>query len=432
MSRFFLVGLALIFAQVSHIPRVANRKPSFHVLNQHFDDESDAEVTERIQNILFPLGPRSIHSEKPDNLSDGSAEFVEDFLSSLFPGLVFHGQHTVGNDKAAPADAKGPKEFSQKTEGADVAATPGSSKPSPTTYPAQPNVTEPEQAQVDHTNSFSSIEHIRNNLSKLQADFVLPTELDHYAPSADDNDNTAPVSPASSSELAKLIPYTSTNKPVYKYESELSGLLEELDRIESHGDVEVRDKRKETVKAVEKALEGVEYVVGVAVKERVSFIARSTPVAEELLKGFDVGENIVKEVVPASTEEWIGTPVVVEDVVAPGEPTPIQPEATIVVSIEERSPAEEATPEPSTPAVSDNATTTLLDETSPTEPDIVQSTSTATPEPVELSTTEPELTEPQLPSEEVETEEVSSPSSAEKPQLIESEVEDGDWSEIEN
>jgi len=60
-----------------------------------------------------------------------------------------------------------------------------------------------------------------------------------------------------SCDLTKLIPCTSANKSVRKYENKLNRLLEELDRVDSYGDAEVREKRKEVVKAVEKALEGV-------------------------------------------------------------------------------------------------------------------------------------------------------------------------------
>ena len=78
----------------------------------------------------------------------------------------------------------------------------------------EPDVAEPEQAQVDHTIAFSTIEQIRNSLTKLQNDFAIPAELDHYAAEAEDHDETVSVSSVSSSDLTKLIPYTNKNKPV--------------------------------------------------------------------------------------------------------------------------------------------------------------------------------------------------------------------------
>ena len=60
---------------------------------------------------------------------------------------------------------------------------------------------------------------------------------------------------------------------MYKYKYVLNGLLERLDRIDSHGDAEVREKRKEVVKAVESALEEVECADGEAVEKRLSLAA---------------------------------------------------------------------------------------------------------------------------------------------------------------
>ena len=66
----------------------------------------------------------------------------------------------------------------------------------------------------------------------------------------------------------RLIPYTNTNKPVYKYEYVLNGLLEQLDRIDGHSDGEVGEKKKGVVKTVESALEEVERVVGELTEKR--------------------------------------------------------------------------------------------------------------------------------------------------------------------
>jgi len=44
----------------------------------------------------------------------------------------------------------------------------------------------------------------------------------------------------------------------------------------------VRDKRKEGVRAVERALEGVEHIVGEAVKERRLLVAPTSPTTEEV------------------------------------------------------------------------------------------------------------------------------------------------------
>jgi hypothetical protein len=56
------------------------------------------------------------------------------------------------------------------------------------------------------------------------------------------------------SELA----VTSNNAAVHAYEHALNGLFERLDAMESDGNEEVRDVRREVVREVERALEEVE------------------------------------------------------------------------------------------------------------------------------------------------------------------------------
>ena len=418
-------------------------------MKQHHANESDPSVAEQISNILSPLGSRAVHSEEPEKLNSDSTKLVEEFLSPLFPGLVFRAKSEAGDDKTDPALHPGGHGESTQKSGTVVSS--GSPDPSPnkeSTSLANLDATDMEHVP-DRATSLSCIEHIRNNLTKLQTDFVLPTELDHYAPSADDHDDAASVSSVSSSDLTKLIPYTSTNKPIYKYEHELSGLLEELDRVESHGDVEVRDKRKEAVKAVERALEGVEHAVGEAVKERLSLVSPTPAVAEKSLKGFDVDEDVTEEPVLTSVEEQVDAPGVIDDVAALKESPPTHPGAVVTDSVRESSLAEGIIPEFNTPVVPDDTATTLDGESSLNHSDVGPSTSTPVPESVELSLDGIELMEPQLPSEEVEAsdtfllaEELLPRSPVKQARLIESDIEDGvlvldddeksDWSEIEN
>jgi len=143
-------------------------------------------------------------------------------------------------------------ELSRSTTAPRSPGEAGPAESSPCPPSARPAVTKREQGQIDRVIALSSVEHVQGALTGLQTGFVLPTELDHYTPSIGDRDETASVSSASSSNITKLVPYTSANKSVHKYENELNGLLEELDRIGSHGDAEVREKRKEVVQAVEK------------------------------------------------------------------------------------------------------------------------------------------------------------------------------------
>jgi hypothetical protein len=83
----------------------------------------------------------------------------------------------------------------------------------------------------------TSIRAVRTQFSALESGFKFPPILDF-----------------DHSELAA----TSNNAPVRAYELALNGLLERLDAIESDGDEEVRDVRREVVREVERALEEVE------------------------------------------------------------------------------------------------------------------------------------------------------------------------------
>jgi hypothetical protein len=83
----------------------------------------------------------------------------------------------------------------------------------------------------------TSIRAVRTQFSALESEFKFPPILDFDY-----------------SELAS----TSNNAPVRAYELALNGLLERLDAIESDGNEEVRDVRREVVREVERALEEVE------------------------------------------------------------------------------------------------------------------------------------------------------------------------------
>ena len=83
----------------------------------------------------------------------------------------------------------------------------------------------------------TSIRAVRTQFSALESEFKFPTILDF--------DHSEPV-------------VTSNNAPVRAYELALNGLLKRLDAIESDGNEEVRDVRREVVREVERALEEVE------------------------------------------------------------------------------------------------------------------------------------------------------------------------------
>lgn len=458
--------------QIIRQPHVAKRKPVVDTLKQRLATESDADISESIQNILSSLEPRPVQSEEPEVANEDVAQLVKNILSSIFPGLAFHTQPQAtptaeehqpsvtdkGKGKARAADVEETRKPAPKPESAGEAfadlvrhvmelskstpaprssseAGPSGSSSSPS--PANLSITGREQAQINRAIALSSIEHVQDTLVKLQTQFVLPAGLDHHTPSADDHDETASVVSTSSSDLTKLIPYTRANKPVYKYENELSGLLEELDRIDSHGDAEVREKRKEVVKAVEKALEGVERMVSEAVEKKLSLSLTTIPVAGIPLKGFDVDGELIEEA--SRVPEHVDAPVVVDGLPVPEPSTSVQVEDPLVVPAEAPS------------SVASDGCTDLPSESTFVESDIEASTATITPGSVEFtSVAETEPIKSQAPAdapESVDTfllpEKVSSPSPVKKLQEIDSDtdeevlaldsdVEKSDWSEVEH
>ena len=463
--------------QVTRQPHVAKRRSLDDVLRHRLAAESDPDVTEPIRNILSHLGPQPAQSEKPKDPRDDAAKLIEDILSSIFPGFVSHTEpqptpsteatqaniSDKGKGKARAVGVEQPQKPVPKPESAGetfadilrhamelskstpAPRSPEEAGPSGTSRvppPARPAVSEREQAQIDRAISLSSVEHVQDTLLKLQTEFVLPAELDHYAPSTDDRDETSSISSASSSDLTKLIPYTSTNKPVYKYENALNGLLEELDKIDSHGDAEVRERRKDVVKAIERALEGVEHVVGEAVGKRLSLTSITIPTTDKTVQGYDVDDDSTKETVPAP--EQVDTPAVANEVAVPVPSVSVQVEEAVVA------PAEAPSPVSDIPVASDAAADLPVEPTS-TESDIETSTATITPVSVELTpATESEPIESRVPADATETEDtfllpetVSSPSPAKTSQEIDSDADDGvlaldsdpeksDWSELEH
>ncbi|KAG8737288.1 hypothetical protein FRC10_008378 [Ceratobasidium sp. 414] len=100
-----------------------------------------------------------------------------------------------------------------------------------------------ETQQVDMFSSRKAITDILSKFSSLKSGFTFPTTLD-FLPS-----------PEGVSTPTPRLAYTPNNAPLHQYEHLLTGLLTQLDAVESYGDAEVRKTRKDAVKEVEKELE---------------------------------------------------------------------------------------------------------------------------------------------------------------------------------
>ncbi|KAA1474151.1 hypothetical protein DENSPDRAFT_904676 [Dentipellis sp. KUC8613] len=219
-------------------------------------------------------------------------EIVRNLLSHLFgfenPAPASptkdHTQASSSKTTSTSANASSSESASAhaaaEAEGADLARRPAVAAAS-TERPASP------------TTSIATIKDIQNSLQTLEAGFVFPPTLDF-------SESAAEVKDSSDEDSTSSLPYTPTNAPVRAYEHALNALLERLDAVDSEGDEEVRGRRREVVKEVERALGEVDRRVGELKKERA---ASRSPVRETV--SVEVHE-------PVSAEQAVEEPAAVE------------------------------------------------------------------------------------------------------------------------
>ncbi|CDO77483.1 hypothetical protein BN946_scf184902.g17 [Trametes cinnabarina] len=105
--------------------------------------------------------------------------------------------------------------------------------------------------------SLTQIKDVEDALRQLQSAFEFPAHLDFVNLVSSNLDSDAATADSDPDEPGALA-YTPNNTPVHAYEHALNQLLVQLDAIESNGDLQVRGRRKEVVREVERALEDVE------------------------------------------------------------------------------------------------------------------------------------------------------------------------------
>jgi len=120
-------------SQTTRQPHVVKRNPLVDALKQRLAAEPDADVTEPIHNIPSSLESRSVQSGGPEDSHEGAAKLIENLLSSIFPGAVFHAQSQStpsteqakprvpdkGKGKARAADYEDPQKPAPKPESAE-------------------------------------------------------------------------------------------------------------------------------------------------------------------------------------------------------------------------------------------------------------------------------------------------------------------------
>ena len=126
---------------------------------------------------------------------------------------------------------------------------------------------------VDLKAALERVESIEHTFHHLEAEFELPSQLDFIAAPLRFGDDASSVFP----HLA----FTARNHPVRYYEQTLTTLLSQLDLIESHGDASLRQRRKDAVSSIEKALDDLERDVASLRKARVSAEAQESRQQEQ-------------------------------------------------------------------------------------------------------------------------------------------------------
>ncbi|KAG9120603.1 hypothetical protein FRC07_003843 [Ceratobasidium sp. 392] len=95
-------------------------------------------------------------------------------------------------------------------------------------------------SSTDRAFAYAAIDGVIYEHNKCVLSFKMPTQLDFVAPK--------------DGETVPQLPYTGPNKPFIHHRHELDGLLDRLDKIESHGDDKIRRMRKQAVEEVKQSL----------------------------------------------------------------------------------------------------------------------------------------------------------------------------------
>ncbi|KAJ7693560.1 hypothetical protein B0H17DRAFT_1058989 [Mycena rosella] len=146
--------------------------------------------------------------------------------------------------------------------------------------PADPKGKAPAPAPVkDVTTSTAEVHSIDAAFTTLSAEFAFPAELD-FSTSRPASPVRAGAGAAEGESVMAKLSYSARNQGVRFYQQGLSGLLAQLDAVESFGDEELRHARKEVVGRVEGALDELERVVEARWRKFAGRVERVEAVAE--------------------------------------------------------------------------------------------------------------------------------------------------------
>lgn len=162
------------------------------------------------------------------------------------------------------------------------------SQPQPISTDSAPPTTDSvdniQPEEVDISPSQAAVSNILSKFAALKSDFKFPATLDFL--------NSPEADPTTTPKLA----YTPNNAPLHQYEHLLTGLLTQLDAVESFGQESVRKARKDVVKAIEQEL-------GELDARKLQEWRRQFPPTESTIPLVDSEMSVVESQIPAAGDE---------------------------------------------------------------------------------------------------------------------------------
>ncbi|PCH43171.1 hypothetical protein WOLCODRAFT_164293 [Wolfiporia cocos MD-104 SS10] len=194
-----------------------------------------------LQDLLLQRMQRESDSEVRDTVQGLMSKIFGEIVPSVQVATTDSSPSRSGSPtEGVTVESASPNTTSDVTPAADAVA--GSS---------EDTVDAAAAAAASSAASLDIIKDIEASLHTLERNFVLPSRID-FSPAP------SPASTPADTPAPNGLTYTPNNSAVHSYEHSLNGLLAQLDAVESHGDADVRGRRREVVKEVERALQDIE------------------------------------------------------------------------------------------------------------------------------------------------------------------------------
>ncbi|KAG8747105.1 hypothetical protein FRC12_014148 [Ceratobasidium sp. 428] len=222
----------------------------------------EMEIEARRRKLSEPSHPRGLRMGGPGSRHSMFDGGVQDLFDALYgrprprsPSPDVSGRRSmstaprVARERPPSVEPKTKVRFATEDSAVSDTEEPSNNGPDPDTTPSVASSTpddaidDSQNQQIDTSPSRKAVVDILSKFANLKSSFTFPATLDFLPP------------PEGVLAPAPKLAYTPNNAPLHQYEHLLTGLLTQLDAVESYGDAEVRKARKDAVKEIEKELE---------------------------------------------------------------------------------------------------------------------------------------------------------------------------------